>query len=392
MKAPLIFCFCTTFLLIGCRTMGSFSPALSNIPSSGGSSYQSSPFSSNSPKEEKFKTNDKNVDFYGAKINQGPPKKKKDIKSHYHIPYLPEHLDYHPDKLAIREIMPKVEIKDDVPKECNHSSHQKFYFQNSEVKDEKYIQYLGAKYFSNTARILNKYKKDDLTFYSIVLYDCPKGYKREKTTIKSVKNSNTAELDVLLGSYIERNGFLKLLGETGPTIGFSFNRFSKNNVNYFGEVDLGWHLHFNFDHFVDTDSSFLHPKFSEEDFTNYLWSVGPSLRYIANHHVQLNYNLGLGINFLEIDTNRTNENLSNAEATRTTTSLVHQLGIYFRTNDFFEEYNYKREHSLVGINLLYYWMPDALGEFADNNSELESYSGGSYAIFFSIKTQSILFK
>jgi len=189
------------------------------------------------------------------------------------------------------------------------------------------------------------------------------------------------EFDFMLGSYIARNGFLKKLGDVGPTIGFNFKNYKEVNQSKIFNIDLGWYLHGSLDHFFNTDSKFLKPKFFDENYTNYMWSAGPSIRYHLSKNFKMDYAVGPSINFLEINTSGSNANLSNEEATTISFSLIHQLGFYYFLDD-----KKTTNQSAIGLNLLYYYMPNALGEFAAHNTELKSYSGGSFSLMLSMKT------
>lgn len=295
------------------------------------------------------------------------------------------------DYLYKKELMSQVSLnRSNLDREkCDFDKKLKVYFEfiDSELAENS-IRYIAVERFDNLVLVKNKKQKENKLFYTIELYNCDNLKKRKNITKRFIKSTDSIEFDLLAGTYVDRNGFLKKLGETGPSVGLTFQYYPRNRTNYFDNVDLGFHIHFSFDHFVDTDSTFLQPKFSEEDFTNYLWSIGPSFRYINNNIFQINYLAGLGVNFLEIDTNRRNKELSDEEATRTTISGVHQLSFFYRMiNDLKYGSNFVSD-KLIGINFLYYWMPDALGKFEDNTS-YGSYSGGSYAIFLSLKIQSI---
>ena len=213
----------------------------------------------------------------------------------------------------------------------------------------------------------------------------PSHYQANKTpTIKTKQNSDSqTEFDFMVGSYISRNGFLKKLGDVGPTVGINILNYNKNNYSKQFSLDLGWYFHVSLDHFFNTDSNLLKTKFIDEDYTNYLWSIGASLRYSFTDEFRINYTVGPAVNFLEIDTDGSNYQLSDKEATRTTLSIIHQLGFYYYLNG--KGSPNSRDGAAVGINLLYYYMPDALGFWARSQAETEDYGGGSFSVMLSLK-------
>ena len=275
------------------------------------------------------------------------------------------------------------------PTDCKTILHFQKSVQSKNINIIKdYLKHEAAKLYANTIYLYDIDRNDLYSNLDAEFYNCETRRQRQNLTTTNISQRSTTEVDFHLGTYYARNGFLKDLGETGPTLGFTFAKYSKNDTHKNSKLNIGWYLHFNFDHFVDTKSSFLKPKFTDESFTNYLWSFGPSIRYLLSDQFLINYNVGPGINFLEINTSGSNQEITDEEATRTTLSFVHKLGFYTRLENNIKDGDLTKTDTLLGVDLFYYWMPDTLGKFAHHNSDIESYAGGSMAILFSLKMQS----
>jgi hypothetical protein len=194
-----------------------------------------------------------------------------------------------------------------------------------------------------------------------------------RATQPSVQNQNnerdgSTSFRFMVGSYISRQGLLKELGEVGPTFGFSIYNYFDVDKKYHN----GWYILFGLDHFVDTDSTLLQPKFSEEGFTNYIWSFGWAHRYKLNDDFALGYDIGPAINFIEIDTFGTNPELTDYEATDTTISLVQKFSLIMG----------ELNGTHFATALFYYWTPNILGDFARNNLDRNDLGGSSLALQF----------
>lgn len=133
-------------------------------------------------------------------------------------------------------------------------------------------------------------------------------------------------------------------------------------------------LLFAFDHFVDTNSELLKPKFTEEDYTNYMWAIGYSGEYKLSKRNSIQIGLAPAINFIEIDTARTNTNLSNAEATDTTLSFLQK----FTYNIYYDDGPRKRG---IGFSILHYWTPNPLQSFANDTLKKNTLEGTSTAFY-----------
>lgn len=188
------------------------------------------------------------------------------------------------------------------------------------------------------------------------------------------KASGAAELSLLVGRYIHRDGILRELGNTGPTFGVQFNSYTMNDSS----LHHGWFIHWSFDHFFETNSKLFLPKFWDESFTNYMLGGGYSMRWMPSDWVQLFYHGGLAFNFLEIDTNRTNPNLTDEEATSMSISTIHRVGLNIGWGG--EEF---KEH-WFGPSILWYWVPSPLAAFAKDKDDREN-TGGSFALMFDVK-------
>lgn len=191
----------------------------------------------------------------------------------------------------------------------------------------------------------------------------------------SSKSTGDTQFSLLLGRYIHRDGVLRKLGNTGPTFGVQIDKYTTRHDT---SLHHGWFLHWSFDHFFDTNSKLLKPKFWDESYTNYMLGGGYSLRWMIKDWVQLYYHGGLAINYLEIDTSRTNSNLTDQEATDNTLSTIHRAGISIG----WEGEGFK-EH-WFGPSLLWYWVPNPLAKFGKDDSDIEN-TGGSLAFYFDIK-------
>lgn len=278
-----------------------------------------------------------------------------------------------------------ITISDSSPKNCDLVDKKKVYLDQSD-SSEYYFKIIAGELYSNHVHVLTNKVIDNFLMLEADFYNCAFLKQRENPTLSILSNIDTTEIDMMMGRFVERNGFLKNLGETGPTMALNIHFYNPATSKKFAQ---GFYLHFSFDHFFDTDSSLLKPKFTDEDFTNYLWSAGYTARYFINTNIQLNYSIGPAINFLEIDTNRTNQELTDDEATRTSFSLIHQFGVSYRVKNNLRYNNFIKFDHLIGINFLSYWLPDPLGDFANSNLPYKSYSGGSTAILLSWKIQSI---
>jgi hypothetical protein len=321
-----------------------------------------------------------------------PVKSKAPIDGYSYIANPAEYLEDHPQKNFILNASTEVAFKSGAPESCELVSNEKVYFDHDVDEDldaQEFPVIRAAEIFANTVHQKAIFPKAGHIFMELDFYKCSGIETRKNPTSSYLKSKSTFEVDWLMGAYIDRTGFLKQLGKTGPTAGINLQFYNPKGDEVGSSFIKGLYLHFSIDHFFDTDSKFLKPKFNNEDYTNYLWSFGWSGRYLFSQDFQMNYLVGPAINFLEIDTNRYNSELTDDEATRTTISLTHQVSFHYRVENLMKVYGSKSIDSdtLIGLNFLYYWMPDALGDFAANNSSAESYGGGSLAVMFSLKFQ-----
>jgi hypothetical protein len=319
---------------------------------------------------------------------------KAPIDGHTYISDPAQYLDQHPQRNFILQASTQVAFKNSKPQECKLVASQKNFFDHDEDEDidaQEFPVIRAAELFANTVHQKSISTKDGLIFMELDFYECAGISTRKNPTSNLLKTKSSQEFDWLIGAYVDRTGLLKQLGKTGPTAGINIQFFTPKGNKVGTKFTKGWYLHASFDHFFDTDSTLLKPKFYNADYTNYLWSAGWAGRYLFNKNFQVNYLVGPALNFLEIDTNRYNTELSDEEATRTSISFIHQLSFHYRVDNNMKSYGSIKKESdvLLGMNLLYYWMPDALGSFAANNSSAESYGGGSLAVMLSLKFQGL---
>ncbi len=199
-------------------------------------------------------------------------------------------------------------------------------------------------------------------------------YGGEAPSSSGPSSKGEGEISILLGRYIHRDGILRELGNTGPTFGIQVNRYEvrKSSLHH------GWFIHWSFDHFFETNSKLFMPKFWDESFTNYMLGGGYSLRWMMCDWIQLNYNGGIAFNFLEIDTHRTNSNLTDDEATSMAISTIHRVGLNVGWGgEGFKDHWF-------GPSILWYWVPSPLAAFAKDKEDREN-TGGSFALMFDIK-------
>lgn len=322
------------------------------------------------------------------------PKMKGAINGHTYISHPVQYIDQHPQRNFILQASTQVAFKNTKPNGCKLIAGQKVFFDHDEDEDvdaQEYPVIRAAELFANTVHQKSLSTKNEFIFMELDFYDCPGIVTRKNPTAGLLKTNSSHEFDWLIGAYVDRTGLLKQLGKTGPTAGINIQFYNPKGEELGATFTKGWYLHVSFDHFFDTNSTLLKPKFNNADYTNYLWSAGWAGRYLFNQNFQLNYLVGPALNFLEIDTNRYNTELTDEEATRTSISIIHQLSFHYRVENHMKTYRLgdKESDVLLGVNLLYYWMPDALGSFAASNSSAESYGGGSLAAMFSLKFQGL---
>lgn len=368
-KVLFIFCFLT---MVGCRTLG-------NIPSLNLSPYPNYTTPPPSYTHSNLYAGQKSL----TPVAVAPPS----IDGYDFQDSSVKFMSSYPNRDLIHKNMVDLKIDTDPPENCTNEREYKHYIiQNKNMlQRNRFLKFQTSKHNANYIQMIESKYLNDKYFLNYKLYDCASGPKR--TTPAEIREASTSqtEFDLMIGSYIARNGFLKKLGNVGPTVGLNIINYNKNNYSKQFNLDLGWYFHVSLDHFFNTDSSFLKPKFGDEDYTNYMWSFGASFRYSFSDEIKMNYTLGPAINFLEIDTSGSNYQLSDEEATRTTFSIVHQLGLYYYIDNPHKN-SLSKNSTALGINLLYYYMPDALGFFARSRSDIDSYNGGSFSLMLSLKS------
>lgn len=170
-----------------------------------------------------------------------------------------------------------------------------------------------------------------------------------------------------LGAYFHRQGVLKRLGEMGPTFGFTYASFDDDKVDHPDKI--GFFIHWSFDHFFETNSNLLQPKFFNENYTNYLLAFGVGLRWFLSPSVQLHYKGGFALNFIEIDSFGPGDIEKDRELSDLTVSTIHKLSLDVRP--------YRSAEWRFGPGLFYYFAPDPLGKFSADG--IQESTGGSWA-------------
>lgn len=252
----------------------------------------------------------------------------------------------------------------------------------NKIKDERIIidiqnsiSYYASLLGANAVLIHKEITQGQYTYTDLTYYDCDLELQFSQYKQKRYDQDLGSLWTVMVGSYTQRQGLLNDLGDVGTSVGFQYNNLYDKN--------WGFHFMFSLDHFFDTNSELLRPKLRDEDFTNYLWAFGPSYRQKITQELFIKYDLGLGFNFIEIDTYRTNYEISDEEATTFAFSLVHKLGAYYKFNrnivggkDLFYGTDY-----YLGLSILHYNLPNVFGQFLKDTTSLDNYAGSSTAIY-----------
>lgn len=350
---------CTFILLLSCRTLSTIPVSSFNYPTPGPSPSPSpSPLSGN----HKVPTYTL-IDSPDSFLNSVSFKNITKVNSH------------------------NVTIKKEAPQSCTLKERIKVRLKSQLRSDgEELLKLKAADIKADTVHLLENNYKDGERKISAVFYFCNKNDFILPSTVDFYEAKDHTDFVLSYGNYINRSGVLKELGDVGPTLGVSFSTYDKDTVFNNGRTQLGWFLQFSFDHFYDTNSELLQPKFTNENFTNYMWSLGLSLKHKLNENVNFTYDIGPAANFLEMDTSRSNSQLEDYEATRTALSMTHNFGVYYKlsSNIKDKEHNFLKE-SYIGLSILHYWMFDPLGEWARNNTSLDTQNGGSSALMLNYK-------
>ena len=205
-------------------------------------------------------------------------------------------------------------------------------------------------------------------------------YQEKATNDFATSSSNKSDSDfsLLAGRYIHRSGILRELGNTGPTFGVHANFYW---ADFSKDLKGGMFVHWSFDHFFDTNSRFLFkPKFWDESYTNYMLASGFALKMNLGPYMSLFSQTGIALNFLEIDTFRTNDAATDQEYTDLTLSVIERFGFNFA----FSKPSNKIRFSM-GPSLLYYWSPDPLAKFVKDEKERTFNTGGSWALLWEFR-------
>lgn len=170
-----------------------------------------------------------------------------------------------------------------------------------------------------------------------------------------------------VGAYFHRQGILNRLGEMGPTFGLTYASFDDDKVDR--PDTIGFFVHWSFDHFFETNSKLLQPKFFNENYTNYLLAGGLAFRWLLSPSVQLHYKGGFALNFIEIDTFGPGDPEKDRELSDVTVSTVHKASLDVRP--------YRNADWRLGTGVFYYFAPNPLGKFSADG--IEESTGGSWA-------------
>ncbi|MBT5095381.1 MAG: hypothetical protein HOM21_14115, partial [Halobacteriovoraceae bacterium] len=158
-------------------------------------------------------------------------------------------------------------------------------------------------------------------------YRCEENPPKLKELIEEKRRRHDhSDVDLFGGAYFHRQGILAELGETGPTFGASISSYPKRDDAKIARH--GFFLLWTFDHFWQTDSKLLNPKFIEQDYTNYMAGGGYAYRWPITPKFQLHYKGGVALNFIEIDTFG-GDSENDSEYSDVTVSIIQKLGFDF---------------------------------------------------------------
>lgn len=199
-------------------------------------------------------------------------------------------------------------------------------------------------------------------------------YKQDKLHING-------DFDLFFGSYFHREGILRELGKAGATFGISYSQYASPKE---GKIPfVGFFVLWTFDHFKETNSKLLKPKFFNENYTNYLLGGGISLRWIPYRFLQFHYKGGLAVNFIEIDTFGGGDAQKDQEYSDFTLSTIHKIGFDLASSKLKRDSTDPRIR--IGPNLFYYFAPDPLGKFSKDDKRFQT--GNSWAWSIDIKIE-----
>jgi hypothetical protein len=188
-------------------------------------------------------------------------------------------------------------------------------------------------------------------------------------------NSQTqVEFSAFIGNYFHRNGLLQELGDVYLTFGLEYRGFKKSDKT-------GWYVLWTLDHFWRTNSKILKQKFWDEDFANYMISIGWAFRSKLSKRWRFNYDIGPALNFIESDTNYTNNEGDDQDYTDLTFSFVHKINLEYIIN-LESDGSSKR----LGVALYTYWAPNPIGKFLDTAADFKVISGASSSWLLEFKT------
>lgn len=184
-----------------------------------------------------------------------------------------------------------------------------------------------------------------------------------------------------LGHYFHRSGILKEAGKMGPTLSFDMDFLSKSYL--IRGLRHGLHIFWSFDHFWKTDNGVLEQEYWNKNFTNYMGGAGWDIQYSPWNSLRFDYNIGVAINFLEIDTfGPTNNHYKDS-----TISLTHKISgeynIASKDEVINNDGNYDR--LWVGASIFAYWTPDPLGKFLNDQKYKDSTPENSWAWLIHLK-------
>ena len=281
---------------------------------------------------------------------------------------------------------------------CQHLDIRDFQFDDGYPRlgysQRETLQLWGAKINADTIWYSSTKLANDKVSVSSHFFSCAKVATKFETIetfqIDWTKRKSSGELNVSLGSYMARHGILNNLGGRGFTLGLGFAVYPeelRGRPNSF-RSHFGYFFHWTFDHYSDTDDSLLKPDFKGLNYTNYLAAGGLAFRYYLGKRFAFKYKGGLAINFIEIDTFRSNGDTNDSKYRDITISTVHKIGFDVLMTGLGQKQDqldiYRRSLFRLGFSVLYYFTPDPLGEFANDSIEDEFTPGGSSALLLDL--------
>lgn len=213
---------------------------------------------------------------------------------------------------------------------------------------------------------------DNATNRKAEYYDCRDKFASYRS--EWIDSKSSSDLSLFAGRYVQRDGILKKLGRMGPTLGIEYARFKDNDSPH------GFFLAWTFDHFWKTSPKLLKQSFKDQDYTNYMAGGGYAFRYSFGERVQFHYRGGIALNFIEIDTFRSNGDQDDGRYSDVTLSTVHKISFDYLIGKIDQRKLFARPQIRIGPALYYYWAPDPLGKFRLTDEKNSETQGGSMSL------------